>query len=136
MLYDQDIRDKSRFSMVLESMNDQPEEYQVPMIRLAKFMEDREEENARLLKVDVEGYESMVIEGVGSHLSRVENIILEILPERMKDEKTESMLNHLTGRELSFLNIRAVPWQRGAPLLENNLLATRVGVDRNIVGAL
>ena len=135
LLYDQGIRDKARFSMALESMNDQSQQYQVPMSRLENLMEDRDDKNVRLLKIDVEGYESTVIDGVGLHLSRVENIILEILPECMTNEKTESMLNCLIEREYSLRNVRGAPWKQGTPLLENNLWAARAGADRNYVAA-
>jgi len=125
-LHNQDTRDKSRLSMKLESMNDRPQMFRVPMMRLADLMDESGDQSVRLLKVDVEGYEPEVICGAGSGLRKIENIILEILPDCMGRVEITSMLNRLIENGFRLCDIYGAAWEQGASLPENNLLATRV----------
>lgn len=127
MLHEQGVRDKARLSIVLPSMNDRPLKFRVPMIRLDDLLDERGDRDVRLLKVDVEGYESMVLEGAGSRLDCVCNVILELLPECRETAETEMMLTRLVDAGFELRNIRGEPWTSESRLPENNLWAVRVG---------
>jgi FkbM family methyltransferase len=135
LLHEQGIRDKSRLSMALESTNDELQQFEVPMIRLASLIENRGDRNIRLLKVDVEGYEWAVVESASSQLASIDNSILEILPECMESEKTGPMLNHLTEHGYTLLDVRGSPWNREQCLPENNLWATKLRGDEKVPGS-
>lgn len=67
--------DKARLSLALEGVNDLPQHFHVPLVRVA----DLADGPIRLLKIDAEGYEAQVL--AGADLPRVENVILEALPD-------------------------------------------------------
>ena len=125
-LRNQNFRDKARLSISLESMNDRPQAFRVPMMRLADLMDESGDQSVRLLKVDVEGYEPEVIRGAGSELRKIENLVLEILPDCMGKVEITSMLNRLTENGFTLCDIYGAAWEQGSSLPENNLLATRV----------
>lgn len=124
-LHDQGIRDKARLSVALDSMNDRPQTFRVPVVRLDDLIGEREDRNIRLLKIDVEGHEPAVIEGLGSRLENVENIVLELLPDRLDCAGTDSMLKCLVSRNFELRNVRGELWERGTALPENSLWAAR-----------
>jgi FkbM family methyltransferase len=126
VLHEQGIRDKSRLSIALESVNDLPQKFLVPMIQVAQLMENCGDRLVRLIKIDVEGYEPNVVKGVGVHLPNVENIILEILPDSMDRAETSSMIISLREHGYELLTVRGETWKHGTQLPENNLWATRL----------
>jgi FkbM family methyltransferase len=88
--------DKAKLSLDAITVNDQPQQFQVPLMRLTKIFEDNQLTKVKLLKIDVEGYELEVLEGLDQHITKVENLIIEILETPPKfTEKTTILLDKL-----------------------------------------
>jgi FkbM family methyltransferase len=127
-LHAQDPTETSRLSLCLEPVNDQPQVFQVPMMRLDRILQGQQIRHVRLLKIDVEGYELETLNGLGECSSMVENIILEVLETSSKlSEKSEMLVETLRRLGYSLKSVDGKPWAQGRPLSENNLWATRDG---------
>ena len=83
----------------------------VPCLRLETFLKERQVEHIRLLKLDVEGSEEMVLEGLGHFLTdhRVDFILAECYDERLR------LVNSSTDRVSAILhNAGYIAWEYGA----------------------
>jgi hypothetical protein len=80
-----------------------------------------------LLKIDVEGFEEQVVEGMGSNISRVRHIILEILESgSMERSHLPPVLQKLMSSGFNrWRTVDGLDWRPGDRLPENNLWATR-----------
>jgi FkbM family methyltransferase len=97
----------------------------VPVIPLSKILSDANVTKLSLLKIDVEGFEDKVLQGLGDKAPTVENIVLEILPSAFTKDRLP-VLERL--RQLGFdrwRTVTGIDWQPGDSLPENNLWATR-----------
>ena len=127
-LHSQNPTDTTRLSLSLEPVNDQPQVFQVPLMRLDNILEGQGIRHVRLLKIDVEGYELETLAGLGACSGMVENIILEVLETSSKlSEKSEMLIETLRKLGYSLKSVDGKPWTQGRPLSENNLWATRDG---------
>jgi FkbM family methyltransferase len=127
-LHFQDPAETSRLSLCLEPVNDQPQIFHVPMMRLDNILRGQEVSHVRLLKIDVEGYELKTLNGLGTSSGMVENIILEVLETSSKlSEKSEMLIETLRKLGYSLKSVDGKPWTQGLPLSENNLWAARDG---------
>lgn len=121
-LHDQSARDRSRLSVVYDPVNDQPQLFEVPVYTLEEIIDRHKLESIRLLKVDVEGAEYEVLEGLGGKVDRVEHCIVEVLPDARSTVQIAEWLK-ATGFELR--TVTGASWSPGCPLPENNLWAAR-----------
>ena len=82
----------------------------VPVMRLEAFLKERRVNGVRLLKIDVEGAEEMVLRGLGHFLDDhlIDYIIIECFDERLKllDASTEAVASVLTSAGYT-------PWEYG-----------------------
>jgi FkbM family methyltransferase len=127
-LHSQNPTDTARLSLSLEPVNDQPQVFHVPLMRLDNILEGQRIRHVRLLKIDVEGYELETLTGLGACSEMVENIILEVLETSNElSEKSEMLIETLRKLGYSLKSVDGKPWTQGRPLSENNLWATRDG---------
>lgn len=126
VLHNQSATDKARLSLCLEPVNDQPQQFRVPLVRLDTIFNEQDITHVRLLKIDVEGYEPEVITGLGQYSEIVENIVVEVL----------GAPSELTARSLAFVEtlmylgyrlqtVEGKSWTPHEPLPENNIWASR-----------
>jgi FkbM family methyltransferase len=125
-LHQQVETDSSRLSICLESVNDENRIFYVPIRRLETILREQRVEHVRLLKIDVEGYELEVVNGLGAFLPAIDNIILEVLDTASGiSAKSVSLIEKLKSLEYELRTVEGVPWDYRSPLPENNLWASR-----------
>lgn len=121
----QSDRDRSRLSLHERGPGDQSTRVEVAMRRLDGFMDDNAIFAIKLLKVDVEGFELEVLQGLGSRIANCQNIVLEMLSATgsLRNRQVSALL-----RDAGFTlrDVSGASWQDGQPLTENNLWAARV----------
>jgi FkbM family methyltransferase len=127
-LYAQDASDSARLSVNPNNINDLPQVFYVPMIKLNTIFQELKLNKVKLVKIDVEGFELEVLRGVLSELKIVENIILEILTpiEKFSDREKE-ILEILQNDSFNLRNVLNQSLQNAQNLPEQNLLATKNG---------
>jgi FkbM family methyltransferase len=126
-LSDQAASDKSRLSLQLPAVNDRPQRFRVPLVRLDSLFSQTDCQRVRLLKVDVEGYELEVLKGLGERGPQIEHIIAEVLDAERPAARSQELLTMLRDQGFVLKTVRGAPWQCGEPLMENNLWASHLG---------
>lgn len=126
----QPAEDRSRLSLLGEAhaRDVAPKrEFRVPIIPLRSILDQNGIGAVRLLKIDVEGYESTVIEGLCEASELVENIILEVLPEANgQRDGSRPMLDELLRLGFSeWRTVEKIAWKLEDSLPENNLWVSR-----------
>ena len=100
--------------------------FRVPILPLWEILDQNDVRGqVRLLKIDVEGFETAVLDGLGEAARRTENVLLEVL-EAAELRAGDSLLVLRRLRELGFPRWRTVEgaaWEPGQALPENNLWA-------------
>lgn len=125
ILYDQSVTDKSRLSLCLEPVNNQAQRFRVPIIRLDEVLKEQSLEYVRLLKIDVEGYETEVIEGLGNYANVVENIVIEVLGTQTElSAKSLDLVMRIQTLGYKLKTVDGKTWTPGKELPENNLWAS------------
>jgi FkbM family methyltransferase len=125
-LHHQIATDTTRLSLCLAPVNDQPQVFYVPMMRLETIFDRQAIDHARLLKIDIEGYELKALEGIGPHTQAVDNIILEVLDTATAlAPKSVSLLEKLERLGYELRTVEGHAWNRSSALPENNLWASR-----------
>ena len=125
-LHNQSATDKARLSLCLEPVNNQPQQFQVPLVRLDKVFKENNINQVKLLKIDVEGYELEAINGLNHYSDKVENIILEVLGTPAKvTEKTSLLVETLQHLGYHLQTVEGKAWTLSDPLPESNLWASR-----------
>jgi hypothetical protein len=94
------------------------------MIRLDSIVESMGLARIRLLKIDVEGYEHHVLEGLGSRIGSVDNIILEVLGDAGTYDANLA-LSLLRAEGFRFHQVDGAPWDLICAPLEGNVWAAR-----------
>lgn len=126
LLNNQDVRDKSRLSLQLGPVNDTPQQFEVPMVRLDQVAERHGLDRIRLLKLDVEGLELQVLRGAGAALlDRVDHVVLEVLPEEQLAESRGQIAELLREAGYELFTVEGAAWAGSEPLAESNLWARR-----------
>jgi FkbM family methyltransferase len=126
VLHDQKATDRSRLTLSLDAVNDEPQRFQVPMLRIDTICESQSVERIRLLKIDVEGYELQVLRGCTSFASRIDHVVLELLDAEDEAASVGGILEELRNRGFStWRTVNGDPWAPGSPLPENNVWASR-----------
>ncbi len=124
------ITDRAKFSLVGGSSSESGLSLRIPVLRLDEVLRGQEVANVRLLKIDVEGFEFQVLEGLGQMADKIGNIVLEILPgDTMSSGESLPVLGWLRQRHFVFRTVEGKEWHPGRQLPENNLWATRVGIE-------
>jgi len=118
----QSLRDRSRLSLAQAGPNDLVTSIEVPIRRLDTFMRENDVSGAKLVKIDVEGYELEVIRGLGDRLSAVANLVFEVL-EDVDVERTRRVIDVLTAAGFLLRDVEGNSWSLGQPLPEKNVWA-------------
>jgi FkbM family methyltransferase len=116
--------DKARLSLVGPGVSDDRTSFEVALVRLDALAERHQISGVRLLKIDVEGYESEVLRGARALLERTENIILELLPDA-DPEAAVRVTVELDAMGFELRTVDGAAWQLGQSLPESNLWAHR-----------
>ncbi len=122
----QSAGDRSRLSLATPSPTDPLQRFSVPILRLDGIFAEHHLSDVALLKIDVEGYEREVLDGLGDGIANVRHLILELLgaPDRLTDRE-RALLEGLRRRGLNFRDVLGEPWREDRPLPENNLWVWR-----------
>lgn len=101
------------------------QKFEVQVRRLDGILHALGLESARMVKVDVEGYELAVLQGLGDRVARIEHLVLEFYdwPERRGDN--EGLIDLLRDQDFDILTVTGQEWRHGDPLPEHNLWARR-----------
>ena len=107
---------------------DQTDWYVVPCVTLAAVLEHFSVERIRVVKIDVEGSELRVLQGLlnADHPCRPEHILFEFLPRYFSyGEHPQDLLNYLRTHKYEILNVDGVPYSYEDEIPEDNLWARR-----------
>ena len=77
----QNSTDTNRLSLAGEGVNDTHYRFSIATLRLGSLVERHEIDEIAFLKIDVEGFEIVMLQNGASALLKRKNIILEIFPE-------------------------------------------------------
>ena len=123
-LFQQAATDKSRLSLALPMPDALALEFEVPMITVGDLITKYGLASVQVLKIDVEGFELGVLEGLADGAGVVRNIIFEALSPTGTGGDAAS--EWLTERGFSLRTVTGEPWDGAYPVRESNLWATRV----------
>jgi FkbM family methyltransferase len=121
----QSKRDRSRLSLHEPEPNDLAFSVEVPLRRLDASVAQHGIHKIALLKIDVEGYELEVLQGLGVWISDCRNIILEML-DATDASRNRAVVDPFIAAGFVLKDVTDNTWQWGAPLPENNLWAARL----------
>ena len=124
-LCDQEDNDRSMLSLVEGCGKNEAQKFVVPMVRLDSVMQDHGITGIKLLKLDVEGFELEVMEGLGDKLPAIDHILFELL-DGGKSDRSAKLLGLFGDAGYEIKTVEGVPWKTGEPLPENNLWAARL----------
>ncbi len=118
----QSAGDRSLLSLAIPSRTDLPQRFSVPILRLDRIFAEHKLAEVALLKIDVEGYEREVLDGLGDAIRQVRHLIVEILgtPDHLT-ERERILLAELRQRGFNFRDVLGELWHEDRPLPENNL---------------
>jgi FkbM family methyltransferase len=122
-LNDQVSSDRSVLTLREHGGKNEAQRFEVPSLRLDSIFQRHNITCAKLLKIDVEGYESEVISGLGNRLRDTENIVFEVLPNAAAETTGLTSAQFLQDHGFELRTVEDRPWQPGAPIPENNLWA-------------
>jgi FkbM family methyltransferase len=120
----QSFRDRSRLTVALSTIPRDAVQVEVPMRRLDSFIDSNGLKVIELLKIDVEGYEQEVLDGLGERIAVVNNIIFEVLSET-GDEKNSRVINYLRDAGFSLFDVDGREFSGAGSSPENNVWARR-----------
>jgi len=124
----QNRSDRARLSLALPGPNDLGTPIEVPIRRLDTIFAAHTVERAKLIKIDVEGFELEVLHGLGRRLVDCENLIVEILDDTLAHKK-DTFFSLLREAGFTFRDVSGAVWQPGAPLIDGNLWASKRAAD-------
>jgi FkbM family methyltransferase len=134
-LHDQAIIDRSVLTLRDDGGKNEAQRFEVPSLRLDSIFQRHHIAHAKLLKIDVEGYESEVISGLGDRLRDVQNIVFEILPSAARESTGLTVTQFLRDHGFELRTVEDRQWQPGVPIPENNLWAARRQPTSPMIGA-
>lgn len=118
--------DKSRLSLALDMPDALPLQYEVSLTTVDTILDRAEATSVRVIKIDVEGYESAVLRGLTKYLDVIDNIIFEALPDVDGGiSRTSETCESLVDRGFSVANVLGDTWTKDCAIPENNLWAAR-----------
>ena len=124
-LHAQSAADTARLSLALDGVSDQAQLFQVPIRRLDSIFQERRIDRVRLLKIDVEGFELSVVNGLGERLQDIDHMVVELLdagPDMSKN--TVTLIQKLSAAGFKLTTVTGETWNGSTALPESNLLAT------------
>jgi FkbM family methyltransferase len=124
LLPNQKRNDKARLTLAGGVRPSSASLFDVPVCRLDTIAARHGVKNVRLLKIDVEGYESEVLAGAADLLKRTDHILFESLPEA-DPSITQCIAATLAAEGFVLRKVNGDPWRIGSPLIENNVWATK-----------
>jgi FkbM family methyltransferase len=122
-LHDQTNIDRAVLTLRDSGGKNEAQRFEVPLLRLDSIFQRHHIAQTRLLKIDVEDYESEVISGLGNRLRDVQNIVFEVLPSAARESTDVMVTQFLQDHGFELRTVEDRQWQPGAPILENNLWA-------------
>lgn len=120
----QSATDRARLSLVRPSPNEKACLVEVPIRRLDDILASRRLSHVKLIKIDVEGYELEVLEGLGEMVATCDHIVFELLAETEK-RKSEAVIDLLKRSGFLLRDVLGNRWNPGLPLMEHNCWASR-----------
>jgi hypothetical protein len=116
--------------LVAASEKDGLQKFEVPLRLLHNILRERRVERVRLLKIDVEGWESRVINGIEDRLPDISHFIIELLDAGSDaSDNTIAIIEKLQVAGFHLRTVTGALWDGRSPLPENNLLATHRNVE-------
>ena len=106
--------------------------FRVPVMPLKAVLEQNGMDRVKLLKIDVEGYEAAVFDGMKEIAAKIENVIVEILPPSLARSDSWLVYERLT--EMGFTVWRSVDGltvKSNEAMPDNNLWACRPETSKN-----
>lgn len=128
-LPNQAATDKARLSLRLPGVNDLPQHFHVPMLRLDSLLMNERIGVVHLVKIDAEGFEPEVLKGMESSFAMTENLVLEMLPSTGAGQGRDAILG-LRERGFRLRTVTGEPFAGEAGIPENNVWATRWDEER------
>jgi FkbM family methyltransferase len=124
-LHDQVVTDRSVLTLLEKGGKNQAQGFEVPLIRLDSVIEKQQVKRIKVLKLDVEGYESEVMKGLGELQKRVDNIIFEFFAKPQFEKGNQNLLSAIETAGYKISTIDGQPWTGNAEIREHNLWASR-----------
>lgn len=124
-LHQQAGTDKARLSLALDGVNDRPQRFHVAMVTVDEVVRALAIDRVALAKIDVEGYEPQVIEGMVATLPRCAHVILEALPAESRGQAFLAMMETLRASGFRLMTVSGEPYDASRELPENNVWASR-----------
>lgn len=123
-LEEQEAKDRAILSLSHDSCRNVAIPFSVPVVTLKSVIEEQEWTKVKLVKIDVEGFEPAVIDGLGDRIASVENIIFEHLSSHAEGQSNR-LPELLCAAGFHLYCVDGEPWSPGMEVSENNLWATR-----------
>jgi len=124
-LSDQVPIDRSVLTLLDRGGKNEAQHFVVPLVRLDSLLQRHNIGRVKLLKLDVEGYELEVVQGLCTRLRDIEHIIFEVLRDAAS-ERTDALTQQLKTSGFELLTIAGSVWNSGTEIPENNLWARRI----------
>jgi FkbM family methyltransferase len=138
-LSNQASTDKARLSLVLKGVNDLPQHFHVPMMRLDDILERERISKVHLVKIDAEGFEAQVLAGMETSLEVTQNLVLELLTDEESGSSAGAeLVERLRKWGFALKTVTGLNLQSLSNIPENNIWATRWSAERidGVVAAL
>lgn len=120
IVHQQSARDKARFTLAGPGVNDTNFRFLCALTRLDSLLTRLGIGAAKLIKIDVEGFERHVLSGAGDALQHIENVILEVLPDTAADD-TVVVTGFLQQAGFQVSQVDGAPWNMGDRAIEDNV---------------
>jgi FkbM family methyltransferase len=116
-------RDRARLSLHERGPGDLGVDIEVPLRRLDEFLSSNGIASAKLVKIDVEGYELEVLLGLDDKLRSCQNLVVEVLQESDR-ARVDRIVRLLHDAGFTLRTINGSKWSPGMALCESNLWAS------------
>lgn len=118
--------DKSRLSLELGMPNALDLKFVVPMVAIADLMDRHNIASVDLLKIDVEGFELKVLQGLKDRIADVKNVVFEALHEDEEDrQRTRAVCDWLRAQGFEIRTVQGEVFRDAYPVPEENLWGVR-----------
>jgi FkbM family methyltransferase len=122
-LRDQVLTDRSVLTLREGGGKNEAQSFEVPLLRLDSIFQRLGIERVKLLKLDVEGYELEVVQGLGERLGDVENVVFEFFVQAERKRANGALIDRLTNAGCRLFTVDGKPWEASAEIPEHNLWA-------------
>ncbi|HZF72008.1 MAG TPA: FkbM family methyltransferase [Gemmatimonadaceae bacterium] len=122
-LRDQVLTDRSVLTLREGGGKNEAQSFEVPMLRLDSMFQRLGIERVKLLKLDVEGYELEVVQGLGERLGDVENLVFEFFVQAERKRSNGALIDRLTNAGYRLFTVDGRLWKPDLEIPEHNLWA-------------